>query len=394
MRRLAVFSHKLFRRTSDGFQTTGGFTIQMDALAPYFEKLVLCVPVVDDVKFCGARLNAPNIEIHPLPYYGGRLDFLRTLLSIWRELLAVLHQVDWGLVIIPGYVGTLASILCQMHHFPIFQWVVGDWGRDVRVRRSNRLTGWLASAVWAPLLDRLMIHLTRNVLTFYNGYILYDQGKHYHFTRVSSSISEGDFYVRDSSPSPRPPHRLLFVGRLSGEKGVSCLLEAFALLITEGEELELHIVGAGPLERDLRRQAQALSVPDRVHFHGFVPQGAALRQLYQESDVFILPSLQDQQPKVLMEAMSQSLPVIATKVGGIPTIIQNGENGLLVPSGRPEAIATAVRQLLSDDGLRQKLVREGLTHARAHTVEQETAQMMQLVVSHFDLERVRTGVDA
>jgi glycosyltransferase involved in cell wall biosynthesis len=131
-----------------------------------------------------------------------------------------------------------------------------------------------------------------------------------------------------------------------------------------------------------------------VHFHGFVPQGAALRQLYRESDVFILPSLQDQQPKVLMEAMSQSLPVIATNVGGIPTIVQNGENGLLVPPARPEAFATAVRQVLSDDGLRQKLVREGLTHARAHTVEQETAKMMQVVASHFSLEGVPSGADA
>jgi glycosyltransferase involved in cell wall biosynthesis len=386
VKRLAVFSHKLFRRTSDGLQTTGGFTIQMDALAPYFEKLVLCVPVVDDLRFRGARLTAPNIEFHPLPHYGGRLDFLRRTAPMWREILAVVNQVDLGLVIIPGYVGTLASILCQLHRFPIFQWVVGDWGRDVRVRRSNRLTRWLAFAVWAPLLDRSMMRLTRNVLTFYNGYILYDQGKPYHLTRVSSSIQEGDFYVRDSSPSPSPPYRLLFVGRLSGEKGVSYLLEATALLIAEGLETELHVVGAGPLGEDLRRQANALSIPDQVHFHGFVPQGAILRQLYRESDLFILPSLQDQQPKVIMEAMSQSLPVVATKVGGIPTIVHNGENGLLVPPAQAEAIATAVRQVLSDDGLRQKLVREGLTHARAHTVEQETAKMIQVTASHFSLE--------
>jgi len=393
MKGLAVFSHKLFRRTPDGLQTTGSFTIQMDALSPYFERVTLCVPVVDDAAFCGVGITRQNVCFHPLPNYRGRMDFLRCAPSIRRGILTALEHADLALIILPGYVGMLASILCQRRGFPIFQWVVGDWGQNVRARRHNPLARRWVSTAWTPLLDRLMMRLTRDVLTFYNGRILYNRGKPYHFTRVSSSIREGDFYTREDT-SPTPPYRLLFVGRLSSEKGVSYLLKATALLAAKGKAVELHVVGTGSSGEELLQQAQALSITSQVYFHGFVPHGKTLRQLYRESDVFILPSLQDQQPKVLMEAMSQSLPVIATNVGGIPSIIQDGKNGLLVPPARPEAIAAAIDRVLSDDELYRRLVSEGLAHVRAHTVEQETARMMRIVADNFHLRRFRDEASA
>ena len=386
MKRLAIFSHKLFRRTPGGLRTTGGFTIQMDALAPHFEQVVLCVPVVDDAEFRGVGLTAPNVSFHPLPHYRGRLGFVRAVPAMRREMLAVLECADLALIAMPGYVGALASILCQRRRFPIFQLVMGDWGQNVRVRRSNALARWLALAVWSPMLDRLMARLTRDALTFFDGHILYSRGKPHHFAFVSSSIHEDDLFIRDGASRSSPPYRLLYVGRLSAEKGVIHLLEATSLLTAEGESVELHIVGMGALERDLRHRAQMLDVAEHVFFHGFVPQGEALRQIYRESDVFVLPSLQDQQPKVLLEAMSQSVPVVATRVGGIPATIQDGGDGLLVPPACPEAIASAVCRVLSDRELRQRLVTGGLARARAHTVEQETARMMQVVNTYFNVQ--------
>jgi len=387
MRRLAVFSHKLFRRTPNGYQTTGGFSIQMDALAPYFEQITLCVPIVDDTEFHGVSVTASNFAFHPLPYYRGRLEFLRTATSMRHKILAVIKHSDLALIIIPGYVGILASILCQQYNFPIFQWVVGDWGNNVVVRRPDQLTKQVAALVVKPLLDRFMTRLTRDALTFFNGKILYDQNNPHHFTRVSSSIRQDDIYEHADAVHLTLPYRLLFVGRLSAEKGITYLLEAISFLAAEGEAIELNIVGMGALKAELQRQAQSLSIADRVHFHDFVPQGKALRQLYQGSDLFILPSLQDQQPKVLIEAMSQSVPVIATNVGGIPSVVRDGENGLLVPPAQPEAIAAAIRQMLLDDEGRQRLIGGGLAYVRAHTVEQETARMMQIVATHFNFQR-------
>jgi glycosyltransferase involved in cell wall biosynthesis len=384
VKRLVVFTHKWFRRTSDGIKTDGGFTIQMDALAPYFERVTLCVPMVDDADFRGVGPTATNIDFRPLPYFRGRLDFLQKTPSVRRGVLAELNHADVALSIIPGYVGVLASALCQRHRFPLFHWVVADWSRNVQVLRSSPTGRWLACVLWSPLLNRLVIRLTRDVLTFYNGRILYDQGKPYHFTRTSSSIQKSNLYVRDDQSSLTPPYRLLFVGRLSPEKGVKYLLRAVSLLTSQGKVVNLQIVGTGALEGELRREAKNLSIADRVHFQGFVPHGEGLRWIYRESDVFVLPSLEDQQPKVLMEAMSQSVPVIATNVGGISSIVQNGENGLLISPAQPSEIAEAIRQVTMDDGLRQRLVEAGLSFASEHTVQQETARMMKLVSAHFD----------
>jgi glycosyltransferase involved in cell wall biosynthesis len=229
-----------------------------------------------------------------------------------------------------------------------------------------------------------MMRLTRDVLTFFDGHILYGQERPHHHTFVSSSIREEDICVRESQPQPTPPFRLLYVGRLSAEKGVRHLVEATALLAAEGDEVELHIVGMGAMEEELRRTARALGITDQVMFHGFVPHGDRLRQAYRESDVFVLPSLQDQQPKVLLEAMSQSVPVVATRVGGIPAAIRDRKDGLLVPPAQPRAMATAIQRVLSADDLRRQLVRSGLARARAHTVEEETARMMQIVAQHFN----------
>jgi glycosyltransferase involved in cell wall biosynthesis len=383
MKHLIVVCHKLFRRTAHGLQTTGGFVIQMDALAPYFQQVTLCVPIVNALDFTGIGVTAPNVTFHPLPHYQGRLDFLKAGLATRHEILSAVEDADLALVIVPGYVGLLATILYQRRNFPVFQWVVGDWGNNVVVRRGNQLARQVAALVVKPWLDRFMARLTRNVLTFFNGRILYGDNNPLHFTRLSSSIRRDDIYERADILRLTSPYRLLFVGRLSLEKGVTYLLEAVSLLAAEGEAVELHVVGSGSLDVGLSRQAQALSIADRVRFHGFVPQGEALRQLYRESDLFILPSLQDQQPKVLLEAMSQSVPVIATNVGGIPSLIRDGKNGLLVPPAQPGAIAEAIRQVVSRDEMRRRFIEAGLAYACGHTVEQETARMMRVVAAHF-----------
>jgi glycosyltransferase involved in cell wall biosynthesis len=232
----------------------------------------------------------------------------------------------------------------------------------------------------------MVARLTRDTLTFFNGCILYDQNRRFHYTRFSSSISQKSLYPRNTSAPLQLPHRLLFVGRLAPEKGITHLLDVTKQLVASGSPLELHIVGTGALKTALFNRAEALGLTEYVSFHGFVPQGETLRQFYRENDLFVLPSLYDQQPKVLIEAMAHSLPVVATNVGGIPSLIQDGHNGLLVPPAQPAAMASAIRRILADSDLRQKLVRNGLTYARLHTVEHETHEMMQIVAHHFSLE--------
>lgn len=376
--RLIVFSHKLFYRTPIGLQTTGAFTLQIDALARYCRQLTLCVPVTDDASFRGIGVTAPNINFRPLPSFSGRTEAMRQWPVLRREILAVIGEADLGLVILPDYFEVLASWICQKRKFPVFQWVVGDWRENVRSRRPS--SWWVEQ--WTKPLDWLIARLTRDALTFFNGRILYHQPpKPHHHIRTSSSIRLEDIFAQMPTEVLTPPYRLLYVGRLAGEKGIAYLLNALAMLVDQ--PVELHLVGDGELRQELERQTERLAIQDKVYFHGFVPHGPELRQHFRQSDLFILPALQDQQPKVLMEAMSQSVPVIATRTGGIPSVVADGENGLLVPPADPQAIAEAVRQLLADSALRVRFVQNGLAHVRQHTVEAETERMMQIVGDYF-----------
>ena len=381
MAKCVVFSHKLFRRTTRGLETTGGFTIQMDALADHFEQVILCVPVIEALDFQGVSLNAENIRFHELPHFSGCMGYLLKLPEILGKSLQVMEQTNLGLVILPGYFGAFASWLCQRKSFPIFQWVVGDWRRNVLARRGRNLSGYWAQ-IWTLLLDRWMKRLTRDVLTFFNACILYPSPRSHHYTRVSSSIRLMDIFERQDVNRETTPGNLLFVGRLAAEKDIETLIAAVKLL---PEETVLHIVGEGEYKCVLQQQVNELSIQDQVIFHGFVPHGPKLWKLYRQGDLFILPAIQDQQPKVLMEAMSQSVPVIATNVGGIPSIVKDEVTGLLIPPEQPEAIVAAVRRIMSDIDLRQRLIQNGLAYVREHTVETETARMMTIVTKHFNL---------
>jgi hypothetical protein len=94
MPRLAIFSHKLFRRTPNGLRTTGALTIQVEALSPYFDQITLCVPVVEDPNFFGLGVDSPNVIFNPLPYYHGRTDFLVALPRLLRKIINITEQSD------------------------------------------------------------------------------------------------------------------------------------------------------------------------------------------------------------------------------------------------------------------------------------------------------------
>jgi glycosyltransferase involved in cell wall biosynthesis len=131
------------------------------------------------------------------------------------------------------------------------------------------------------------------------------------------------------------PPEVLFVGRLSEEKGIRELAQA-----TEG--LNLVVAGDGPL-RDL--------VPNT---HGFVPHDEAQR-LIGRAAVVVLPSHREGLPMVLLEAMAHGRAIVATSVGGIPSLVKDGVTGLLVPRGDAQALREAIERLLADRALRRKL---------------------------------------
>lgn len=179
----------------------------------------------------------------------------------------------------------------------------------------------------------------------------------------------GETGGRDGSDPDRPV-RLLAVGRLVEKKGHAGLLEALALLPPD-LAWSLGIVGGGPLKAKLRRRAARLGIGDRVHFLGVMTQDAVLAR-YRTADLFVLNCRisgdgdRDGLPNVLMEAQSQGLPCVSTRVSAIPELIVDGVTGRLVPEDDPSAMAGALCGLIADPSLRRRLGEAGKAHVKEH----------------------------
>src|SRR5215203_3071150 len=167
---------------------------------------------------------------------------------------------------------------------------------------------------------------------------------------------------------------VLYVGRFAPLKNVALLVEAFARLAQRRERTHLLLVGDGPLEPALRKQAEELRIHDRVKFAGSVPN-RELAPYYSAADVFALPSKFDNSPNAVLEAMACEVPVVATNVGGVPRYVTDGKTGLLVETD-PEALAEALQHLLSDAPLRTKLVAGGCDMVRSRFSWRRSAERL------------------
>lgn len=148
---------------------------------------------------------------------------------------------------------------------------------------------------------------------------------------------------------------LVAVARLIEIKGLQNLIAALALLPAAlRARVRLRLCGIGPHEGELRRKAHAAGLAEQVEFAGLVSYEQIPEQL-RSADIFVLPSLQEGLPLALLEAMASGLPVLATTVGGIPDVVRDGTNGLLVPAGDGPALRDALVRLLGDRALRLRL---------------------------------------
>jgi glycosyltransferase involved in cell wall biosynthesis len=142
------------------------------------------------------------------------------------------------------------------------------------------------------------------------------------------------------------------VARLSREKGLLDLVEAFERVADQQPALRLLLVGDGPDAEAIRKRLAARTAGQRVVIH---PATTEVTVLLAAADIFVLPSLHENQSFAILEAMAAGLPVLSTQVGGTPELVRHGVTGLLVPPAQPIALADALGQLTADAALRHRL---------------------------------------
>lgn len=317
-----------------------------------------------------ARGAALDAEVLSVPDRGPLdLSVLRSLLQICRQQqVEIWHAHD--------YKSNLLGLLLRPFH---------------RMRLVTTLHGWTNMSGRMPLYAKI----DKWCLKYYAAAIcvsrdLADECRRHRVSAerchlVHNGIDTDDYRRQHSIAEAKrrlgaPDTGLLIgaVGRLSPEKGFDLLVRATAELRRSGYDLSLWIAGEGDARGELTRLIDELGAGDFVRLLGHV---ADPKLFYQAMDVYALSSLREGLPNVLLEAMALGAPVVATRVAGVPTLIEDDDSGLLVQPGSTIALTEGIRRLLDD-----QLLRERFSTAARRRVETEFsfALRMEKIVAIYD----------
>jgi len=167
-------------------------------------------------------------------------------------------------------------------------------------------------------------------------------------TRGNSDLKE----IRDKLGMSPESTIIGTISRLHSEKGIDILLRAFKHLAKDFPDSELVIIGDGPERARLLASAEKLDIKHRTHFTGFLPEPEKYLLVF---DLFVLPSRIEAMPVALMQAMANGKAIVATKVGGIPELLEDNQQGLLVPAEDEFMLTRAISRLLHDPELAKRL---------------------------------------
>lgn len=302
----------------------------------------------------------PNVTVYGV---GGSNKVIR----LWRVTMKIRQLIKAGRcdVIVssdPYYLGAVSYLLARIYHVGFESHILGieklnfmrhlvasffiKKAGSVRVN-STRLRQRLADEFRVPFDDIAFvpIYVPTDKLGF-------EKKAHGTKERAEQDKLEHDFLV-----DYRDKFNFVFIGRLVEVKNVSMQLKAVAELKDKFPKLMLHIVGDGPLESELKAEAEELGVENNVTFHGR-QDGLALGTFYRCCDSFVLTSFAEGWPMVIFEAMTSGLCVVMTDVGCAGEMICNDENGLVVKIDSHKDLAESMSRLMLEEGLQERLIKE------------------------------------
>jgi len=171
-----------------------------------------------------------------------------------------------------------------------------------------------------------------------------------------NTLLDGYGDIRDKYSIPPKAEIISVIGRLSLEKGHRYFLEAFKMTQNKRSDIYAFIIGEGPEEEQLKKQCTSMGIDRYIKFVGYQKD---MHPFYMSSDVVVLSSLSEGLPNVVLESLAYGVLVVATSVGGVPEIIEDGYNGILVPLKDSVAISNALIRVLDDSTLRDSLSKNG-----------------------------------
>jgi len=327
---------------------------------PPADALPIAAPPGTELILVGPRVSRPGMR-----------SYLRALPDYWRILRAAIRQNDVVCLKANFFAAWVAAaVVGRPSGRLVFSHQVGDPANIAVGPRALRP----AIRAIARELTR-SVHRAASVNVFVSRSLarLYVTGRpQWVYNESRLSLSEMDVSAAIARRELNDPPHLIYVGRLAPEKGLTTLVDAVARLRVP---VRVSFVGLGPEQGALEQRVQRLGIGAQVSFVGGIPWGPELFRFMRAADMLILPSYTEGLPLVLIEALANGVPVVASNVGGIPELIEHRRTGLLFDPGDAEGLARAVSTLIADPGLRLALRERGVEVARRNTIENQMCRM-------------------
>jgi glycosyltransferase involved in cell wall biosynthesis len=316
--------------------------------------------------------------------YRGIMDYYKKLpkmlFSNFFSLREVMKKSDLIFLRIPTMNTFLTYFLIKIYKKPFITYQVGDEKEIVRnSTKYNNFSRFLAhtmASIHSALYKKI---IKKAAVSFFLAPQLMELTKKknsiFFFT---SLITDQDISYHQMNADMTSPINLLYVGRISNEKGLAYLVHAVKNLIQKGLVTNLTLCGEGKEKDELERLASELDIKNNIRFTGQIPW-EKIKRIYSSHDIFVLPSLSEGVPKVILESMAAGLPVIATRIGGIPNLINQNENGILIPPKSPSAIANAVENIFKNRGLREEIIQNAYKYVEHHTAEKQAHKISDII---------------
>lgn len=354
------------------FRYSKGERLYLDNLAKKFKEIHLATFVVNKGEqfydsLIHSKFESDNIIIKELPKpifrEPGVLGKAFQFLLVFFRLILLTRKADLGYLFLPSYPSAMAWVSLKLWRKPHIVYGADDW-----VQASESMFKWQdkKNSSLYKIYAKLNFYMEKNIVSSalfsvaaggqliekYKNY-----GCHSYATSPRMTLSSSDIYNRDDTCNGKIIN-IVNVGSLIHDKAQHILIEAFAIASNKYPNLKLKIIGEGPEKNNLIRIAKKLNVENKIIFQGYVQEESILYEHLRNADIFALSSITEGFPRVLYEAMCMRLPIVTTDVGGIPYLLINGENALVVKSGDVEELARSLMLVIENSDLRKGIIKK------------------------------------
>ena len=350
----------------------------LDGIAKGYKRMTIILPIHHKGRdesysyFCKNSyiLTSENIQIIEINDYKNRnFNLFNAFSRLPQQFITISQQLsrhDVIFVMMPTYRAVFAALAGKLWAKPVILYSGNDWENEIKL--SYKWQHWIGQLMFHPYLlisswaEKAAMKAAK--IRLFNGFNLMEKYQSYPGmtleTKPLIDLGIEDIYYREDSCKGKEI-KLVCVANVQKGKGFEYLLDSMAQLVKKKNNLSLDIVGNlnhfHALE--IKDWWRKLNLENFVRFRGYINHGSELLDIYREGDIFILPTLCEGFPRVLFEAMAQSLPIITTNIPNIKERL--GDKGLVyyVSPQNSEAIAQAIETIITNSQLRKSLIRKG-----------------------------------